>query len=59
MSLADVHHLDVLDAVARSVDVQVDLEIDQPVVHVRDRPRVHLHAEWQTAGTPACTPRQY
>jgi len=42
MFLADVHHLDVLNAVRFAVDVQVDLEVDQPIIHVRDRPWVHL-----------------
>ena len=53
--LADVHHLDVLDAVRLAVDVEVDLEVDETIVHVRDRLRFHLRQHFTAQSThPTC-----
>ena len=56
MLLADVHHLDVLDAVRLAVDVEVDLEVDETIVHVRDRLPLHLRRQHLTAQSthPTC-----
>jgi len=41
--LASVLQLEVLDAVSWTVDVEIDLEVDEMIAHIADRPRIHLY----------------